>query len=63
MNLKLEQTQLLITGSREDVKLAVDFFRLTFLTKLGYDKLEVSETGLCQSDMHSGSRELHRILV
>lgn len=58
VHLKLDQTQLLITGSREDVKLALDFFRLSFLSKLGYDKLEISETGLRQSDMHSRSLEL-----
>ena len=46
MALKVDHGQLVITGSREDVKKAQDFFRLSFLSKLCHDKVEVSEAGL-----------------
>jgi len=51
VDLKLDEDQLLIAGAREDVKKAQDFFRSSFLSKLGYDKLEISETGLNHSDI------------
>lgn len=50
MDLKLDNSQLLITGSREDVKKARAFFRSSFLSKLAYDKVEISETGLDYGD-------------
>ena len=49
MDVKLDQSHLVLTGSREDVKKAQDFFHSSFLQKLGYDKLEICETGLDQS--------------
>ena len=49
VDVKLDQSHLVLTGSREDVKKAQDFFHSSFLQKLGYDKLEICETGLDQS--------------
>jgi len=43
--LKVEHDELLITGLKEEVKIALDFFRSSFLSKLGYEKVEISETG------------------
>ena len=51
VDVKLDQSHLLITGSREDVKKAQDFYHSSFLPKLGYEKLEVSETGLDQRNV------------
>jgi len=45
VDLKLDQNQLLITGLRDEVQKAQDFFHSVFLSKLGYDKVEISETG------------------
>jgi len=49
VELKLEQNQLLIIGLTEEVKKARNFFHSSFLLKLGYDKVEISEKGQEQS--------------